>query len=139
MTGSKSLRIVAAVKDLFFAVRIGNTLRPRGYRVDVVNTPEALDAALTAEGDPPALLIVDLGFAALDPAARIAAVKADERTRAIPVLAFGSHLDRTGQRAAREAGADRVIANSQLAGSLPALVQRLVRQGGAGGGEGDRG
>ncbi len=119
--------IVAVVRDLFFAVRIGNTLRPLGYRVDVVNSDTALRAALRDGPGTPALVIVDLAFGAIDPPGRIAALKADPATRAIPVLAFGSHLDHAARAAAKAAGADRVVANSQLAADLPALVTRLTR------------
>jgi CheY-like chemotaxis protein len=118
-------RIVALVGDLFFAVRIRETLRPHGYAVDVVKSAAALGEAVA--GEPPALVIVDLAFRALDPPGRIAALKADAATAAIPVLAFGSHLDQAAREAARAAGADRVIANSKLADDLPALVARYAR------------
>ena len=122
-------RVVALVHDLFFAVRIRDTLRPLGYRVEVANSEEKLAGAL--RGDPPALLLVDLAFAAIDPPRRIAALKADEATRAIPILAFGPHLDHAARKAAQDAGADRVVANSKLAEDLPALVARYAgREGG---------
>ncbi len=117
-------RVVALVHDLFFAVRIRDTLRPFGYRVDVANSEEKLAGAL--RGDRPALLIVDLAFAAIDPPRRIAALKADDATRAIPVLAFGPHLDHAVRRAAQDAGADRVVANSKVAEDLPDLVARYA-------------
>ena len=121
------MRIVAIVRDLFFAVRIGNTLRPLGYRVDVVHSAAALGASLRE--DPPALLIVDLAHAAIDPPRQIADLKAGVVTGTIPILAFGSHLDQAGREAAKGAGADRVVANSKLTEDLPALVARYARVG----------
>lgn len=121
-------RVVALVHDLFFAVRIRDTLRPFGYRVEVANSEEKLAGAL--RGEPPALLIVDLTFAAIDPPRRIAALKADEATRAIPILAFGPHLDHAARKAAQDAGADRVVANSKLAEDLPELVARYAGRAG---------
>lgn len=118
-------RIVVLVRDLFFAVRIGNTLRPLGYQVDVVNSETALAQALSAR--PTALAIVDLGFTAIEPARQIAALKGHPATRDIPILAFGSHLDRAARDAANAAGADRVVANSKLTDDLPALVVRYAR------------
>lgn len=124
MTGTAMPRIVAVVRDLFFAVRIGNTLRPLGYRVDVAGTEATLAAAVRAEL--PALIVVDLGFTAIDPARRIAELKADAATADVPILAFGSHLDHPARDAAKAAGADRVVANSKLAADLPALVARYA-------------
>ena len=117
-------RVVALVHDLFFAVRIRDTLRPFGYRVEVANSEEKLAGAL--RGDRPALLIVDLAFAAIDPPRRIAALKADEPTRALPVLAFAPHLDHAARKAGQDPGADRLVANSKLAEDLPELVPRYA-------------
>lgn len=122
-------RIVAVVRDLFFAIRIRETLASRGYAVDVAKTPEAIDAALTGAGTPPALIIIDLAFAAIDPAASIARLKGEPTSAGIPILAFGSHLDHAARDAAKSAGADRVVANSKLAEALPDLVARYARQG----------
>jgi len=127
--GPPPTRILALVGDLFFAVRIGNTLRPLGYRVDVASSRAKLAAALGDGAAPPALVIVDLAFAAVDPPRQIAALKADEATRASPILAFGAHLDRAARDAAKAAGADRVVANSKLHDDLPALVERYARHG----------
>ena len=115
-------RIVALVRDLFFAIRIKETLEARGYAVEVVKSAAAIDAALAAPG--PALVILDLNFRAIDPPATIARLKADPATSALPILAFGSHLDHAARDAAKSAGADRVVANSKLAEDLPALVGR---------------
>lgn len=131
MTGTATPRIVAVVRDLFFAVRIGNTLRPLGYRVDLAGTEATLAAAL--RGERPALIIVDLGFTAIDPPRRIAELKADAATANVPVVAFGSHLDHPARDAAKAAGANRVVANSKLAADLPALVARYAAAAGAAG------
>ncbi len=126
MAGSDERRIIAVVRDLFFAIRIRETLAPRGYRVDVAKSREALDTLIAA--DPlPALVIVDLAFVASEPPALIAALRAVPRTATLPILAFGSHLDRAARDAARGAGADRVVANSKLAEALPELVERYAR------------
>ncbi len=126
MEVSAERRIIAVVRDLFFAIRIRETLAPRGYRVDVAKSREALDTLITT--DPlPVLVIVDLAFVASDPPALIAALRAAPRTATLSILAFGSHLDRAVRDAAKEAGADRVVANSKLAEALPELVERYAR------------
>jgi CheY-like chemotaxis protein len=126
MAESAERRIIAVVRDLFFAIRIRETLAPRGYRVDVATSREALDALL-ADGELPALVIVDLAFVASEPPALIAALRAAPRTAKLPILAFGSHLDQVARDAAKAAGADRVVANSKLAEALPELVERYAR------------
>ena len=131
-------RIVAAVRDLFFAVRIKDTLAAHGYDVAVARSAEALAAALAERAS--ALVIVDLNFRAIDPPATIARLKGAPATRAIPVLAFGSHLDHASRDAAKAAGADRVVPNSKLAEDLPDLVRRYAaRESGPPSGDAARG
>ena len=132
MTTNAPTRIVAVVRDLFFAIRIRETLTPRGYTVEVAKSAAALQGLLDAAGQPIALIIIDLAFAAIAPATIVAELKGAPATAGIPILAFGSHLDHASRDAAKAAGADRVVANSKLAEALPDLVSRYaLPQGGA--------
>jgi CheY-like chemotaxis protein len=121
--------IIAVVRDLFFSIRIKETLQAHGYPVAVANSARALADALVAA--PPALIILDLNFRGIDPPATIAQLKANPATQAIPILAFGSHLDHAARDAAKAAGADRVVPNSKLAEDLPALARRYATPGAA--------
>jgi CheY-like chemotaxis protein len=121
--------IIAVVRDLFFSIRIKETLQAHGYLVAIANSARALAEALTAA--PPALIILDLNFRRIDPPATIAQLKANPATQAIPILAFGSHLDHAARDAAKAAGADRVVPNSKLAEDLPALARRYTSPGNA--------
>jgi CheY-like chemotaxis protein len=58
----------------------------------------------------------------VDVPALIARLKSDPETATIPVIAFGSHVNAEALRAAREAGADRVLARSAFVRDLPALL-----------------
>jgi DNA-binding NtrC family response regulator len=50
------------------------------------------------------------------------------RELALPVIAYGSHVDTETMAQARAAGATRVIANSKLAADLPAIVAQTLRR-----------
>jgi DNA-binding NarL/FixJ family response regulator len=111
-------RVLVAVPDLFFGLPITNAVRAAGAEPIPVRRPEDAFAALASEAPhPPDAVIVDLA-ARLDPADVIAAAAAQN----IPVFAFGSHLDTAAIMAARAAGADKVVANSAMAGALPAWL-----------------
>ena len=127
MDNGSERRVIAVVRDLFFSIRIKETLQAHGYVVAVANSPQALTTALADA--PTALIILDLNFRGIDPPATIAQLKADPASKAIPILAFGSHLDRAARDAAKAAGADRVVPNSKLAEDLPALAARYVTPG----------
>jgi len=110
---------VVAVSDLIFQSRIREALAGLGLDMRVADSPRLLREA-TAAG--PALVVVDLQDSALDPRAAIAAAK----LAGARVLAFGRHTDAATMREARAAGADTVVARSQLAEGLPALIEALV-------------
>src|SRR5829696_6524686 len=85
MDNGSERRVIAVVRDLFFSIRIKETLQAHGYAVAVANSPQALTAALADA--PTALIILDLNFRGIDPPATIARLKADPASGAIPALA----------------------------------------------------
>lgn len=114
--------IMVACHDLMFRSKVETTLGHMGH---VALTLRAVDdpAAVVAANHPVAA-IVDLGLGEERWRRIVAVARASEPP--LPVLAFGSHVDREMQAAAREAGCDLVVANSRLARELPALVDRLL-------------
>ncbi len=100
--------------DLIFASRIAETARSRGAAVrSVRSVPEAVLAARQAAAT---CAIVDLALGGL----KIAELVRELRSAApnIRIVAYGSHVDIVGLRAAREAGCDVVLPRSQFVESL---------------------
>src|SRR5579885_449593 len=112
--------ILLLERDLFFSVKIRDTLRHLGYETQVARSEEDFGRKLTAGA--PALAIVHTGMAGV----AWERVIAQAKSAGLPTLAFGSHIDLESQQAARRAGADRVISNSKLAKDLPTIVQRML-------------
>ncbi len=109
--------------DLFFAVRIRDTLAHAGYATQQARTLATFSRLLAEQR--PALAIVNTAARGLDWRAAIAAARA----AGVPVLAFGAHVDLETQASARAAGATRVVANSRLAGDLVGTVAHVIRLG----------
>ena len=108
-------RVLVAVPDLLFSVQIANAVRAAGGEPLTIRRGEEAHTALAAGAQTyPDAVIVDLS-ARMDPPAVIQAAVA----RHLPVFAFGSHLETEAIRAAREAGADKVVSNGALAETLP--------------------
>jgi DNA-binding NtrC family response regulator len=113
--------------DLFFAVKIRDTLAHAGYATHQARTLPDFVRLLADRR--PALAIVNTAARGLDWRAAIAAA----RGAGVPVLAFGAHVDLETQAAARAAGATRVVSNSRLAGDLPGIVARTIGTGASSG------
>jgi len=117
---SESKTILLLERDLFFRVKIQDTLRPLGYETVVARNQEDFVRKLSASA--PVLAMVNTAIAGVAWEQVIAQAKA----AGLPTLAFGPHVDLEAQQQARQAGADRVISNSKLAKDLPAIVMRML-------------
>jgi len=98
--------------DLMFAVQLQSIARKAGYRPVTVRSGSDI-----GQGD---ALVVDLsGRDDWEETIRQA------RSRGIQVIAFGPHMDAEARRRARSAGANRVLANSNLERDLPTILRSL--------------
>lgn len=114
--------IALLIPDLFFSVRVADVVRALGYTPREVSDAAAL-LAVARQGA--AAIVLDTQERSnWQEAVRL--LKADPRTAAIPILAFGSHVDVAAQRAAVAAGCDRLVTRGKLMQELPMLLQQLL-------------
>jgi CheY-like chemotaxis protein len=113
-------RVIAAVSDMLFASKIRGTAEQLNVTVNFARTEDGLFDS--AKADVPSLILLDLHETRLDPIALAARLKADEQLRAVPLVAFFSHVETELRRRAVEAGVDHVLPrsvfNSRLADIL---------------------
>ena len=122
-----TIPILALEKDLFFAVKMRDTLRHHDIEVKTVRTLPAFEQLLAAPaGERPELVIVNTATTGVDWESAIR----QARAQGLPVLAFGSHMDLEARERALKAGAQRVVANSKFATDMPGLVQRMLSESG---------
>lgn len=120
--------ILALEKDLFFSVKMRDTLRHHGMDVKTARTLPAFEQGLAADAEEkPALVIVNIATPGVDWETAIRQARAS----GLPVLAFGSHMDLEARARAMQAGAQRVVANSKFSSDMPGLVQRMLSEPGA--------
>ncbi|PZS03591.1 MAG: hypothetical protein DLM70_08880 [Chloroflexi bacterium] len=117
--------VLAIVTDVFFQVRISGCARAAGRRVRYLKTDESIRTAADY-----VLVLVDLD-AGLDVQAAIRYLASNSDA---PIVAFGPHVDSEARKAARAAGAHRVLAKSKFVTELPVILSRDAdpseRQGG---------
>ncbi len=114
-------RILALEKDLFFSVKIRDTLQHHDMDVATARTLPAFEQQLVAD-EKPALVIINTATKGVDWEAAIRAAK----TSGLPVLAFGSHMDLEARAKALQAGAAKVVANSKFTSDMVGLVTRML-------------
>ncbi|MGI8476320.1 MAG: hypothetical protein ACR2OO_08135 [Thermomicrobiales bacterium] len=116
--------VVVLNRDAFFGIRIGNVLRALGYDVTFVKDAATFSERCRAADHAPFIGVVDIN-ADVD-WSEIGAFTVDPTTTT-PLLAFGSHLDIAGRRAAKTAGVRRVVTNGEFHQNMVELVGRYGR------------
>ena len=112
--------IIAIVDDLFFASKIRGTAEQVGVTASFPRTVEAVVEGTTQHK--PALILCDLHSEKINAVELAKKLKADESTREVPLIGFFSHLQTELERAANEAGFDRVIPRSVFARDLVKIL-----------------
>ena len=113
-------RVIAAVSDMLFVSKIRGTAEQLNVTVNFARTEAGLFDA--AKADVPSLIILDLQDTRLDPFALAERLKADEQLRAVPVVAFFSHVETELQRRATEAGVEYVLPRSVFTRRLAEIL-----------------
>jgi CheY-like chemotaxis protein len=95
-----------------------------GYEVvEARNGKEAIDAAIQRAPD---IIIMDLSLPVMDGWEATRRLKADERTRRIPVVALTGHALAGHSKGARDAGCDSFLAKPCLPDQLVAEIKRML-------------
>ena len=116
-------RAVAVVDDLFFTVKILDAAKRAGLTLEVVKSEiDAIDKARSA----PAVIVIDLNCNAIDPVHLIAELKGAADTKAVPLIAYVSHVQGELKQQAQQAGCDVVLARSAFSQNLPQLFKRYA-------------
>jgi CheY-like chemotaxis protein len=98
-----------------------------GYDViEARNGKEAIDAAQSRMPD---IIIMDLSLPVMDGWEATRRLKADERTKKIPVVALTGHALAGHSKGAREAGCDSFLAKPCLPDQLVAEIKRMLETG----------
>jgi CheY-like chemotaxis protein len=112
-------KVVAVLSDLMFTVKIQDAAKRAGVEAVFVTSQEK---ALAQARENPALVILDLNYAAVKPLELIVTLKQE----GIPLLGFVSHVEADLIQAARNNGCDRVMARSAFSQNLPAILAELT-------------
>lgn len=109
-------------KDLFFGVTIADALRALGYSPIAARSTTALASALALYPDS-ALVIIDI--AAVDNWDTLKSIV--DTSADVPSIAFGSHTNVEGLRAAKAAGLTRVFSNGEFHRTMGDTITRYAR------------
>ena len=116
---------ILLLADLFFASKVRAVAAALGARI--VMAKDAARLRAIAQVQTPRLVLVDLELRGMDLPALIRELKSSPQLAGTTVIGFASHMNADAIAAARDAGADRVLARSAFTQLLPALIGDALR------------
>jgi CheY-like chemotaxis protein len=104
---------------------LSRRLERKGYTVAIaVDGQQAVDLALA---DPPALILMDMSLPVLDGWEATRRIKADKRTKHVPIIALTAHAMAGDEQRAKEAGCDdydtKPVELPRLLGKIETLLR----------------
>ena len=115
-------RGVLLTNNVLFSSMVTGTAAAAGHEVAIAgNLGETLELCRSR---PCAYIIIDLSMSEI--AVQSAVSRLREMNGLIPVIAFGSHVDKERLDEARAAGCNEVMPRSKFSAELPALLRRCI-------------
>lgn len=122
--------ILVAVSDVFFYTKVRDALKPQGYLLEKARTQDEI--AEKAAALRPAALILNLNDETLDAFKALEALKGDDRSKTIPILAFANHEEVDNWRRAQQLGVTKIVSRNEFSSRTLQLVEEVVGVGAGG-------
>jgi CheY-like chemotaxis protein len=104
--------------------QLANRLQDGGWRVQTVNDPTAL--VMSAEEHKPLIAIVDLSSTRTSVTEQLSALRRNQGTAHIPIVAFGA--DESSHPSAAAAGANLVVTDTAILQHLTQFIDQALNE-----------
>jgi PleD family two-component response regulator len=122
--------ILVAVTDIFFYTKVRDALLPQGYRLEKARQQQ--DISDKAESTNPSAVILNMNDQALDAFKALETLKADPRSKAIPILAFANHEEVDTWNRAKALGVTKIVSRNEFSARTRDLIEEVLNGAGQG-------
>jgi len=119
--------ILVAVSDVFFYTKLRDALKPQGYLLEKARTQNEVSEKAGALR--PAAVILNINDETLDAFKALEALKGDDRSKTIPVLAFANHEEVDNWKRAQQLGVTKIVSRNEFSARTLQLVEEVVGAG----------
>ena len=116
--------ILVGVTDIFFYTKVRDALMSKGYKIERARAQE--DIAEKASAAIPSAFIVNMNDDRLDAFQALETLKADERMKTIPILAFANHEEVDTFHRAKALGVTKIVSRNEFSSRLKDLVEEIM-------------
>jgi PleD family two-component response regulator len=121
MQKNNKKKILAAVSDLMFTVKINDAAKKVGLQVDFVKSEKDV---LEKAGERPTAIIMDLNCRDFNPIKLIPKLKGNSEYKNISLIGYLSHVQGDLKKEAHDAGCDIVMTRSAFSQNLQQILKR---------------
>jgi PleD family two-component response regulator len=122
--------ILVAVTDIFFYTKVRDALLPQGYRLEKARQQQ--DICDKAGSTNPSAVILNMNDQTLDAFQALETLKADPRSKAIPILAFANHEEVDTWNRAKALGVTKIVSRNEFSARTRDLVEEILNGAGQG-------
>ena len=116
--------ILVAVSDVFFYTKLRDALKPQGYLLEKARTQNEVSEKAGALR--PAAVILNINDETLDAFKALEALKGDDRSKAIPILAFANHEEVDNWKRAQQLGVTKIVSRNEFSSRTRDLVEEVI-------------
>ena len=122
--------VLAAVNDVFFYTKLRDALKSQGYTLEKARAQE--DVLTKAHALKPAAIVLNINDESLDAFKALEALKSDEASKSIPILAFVNHDEVDNWKRAQRLGVSKIVSRNEFSSKTLALLQEIMMPTGKG-------
>ena len=119
--------VLVGVTDIFFYSKVRDALMSKGYKIERARAQQ--DIAEKASATIPSAFIVNMNDDRLDAFQALETLKADERMKTIPILAFANHEEIDTFHRAKALGVTKIVSRNEFSSRLKDLVEEVLEAG----------
>lgn len=117
--------ILVAITDIFFYTKVRDALMPKGYRLEKVRLQQ--DIAEKASATSPVAVILNMNDMAFDAFQALETLKADPRSKTIPILAFANHEEVDTWNRAKALGVTKIVSRNEFSARTRELIEEVTQ------------
>jgi PleD family two-component response regulator len=116
--------ILVAVTDIFFYTKVRDALMSKGYRIERARTQQ--DIADKVSAAIPCAIILNMNDEILNAFQALETLKADSRSKTIPILTFANHEEVDTFNRAKALGVTKIVSRNEFSARLKDLVEEVA-------------
>lgn len=116
--------ILVAVTDIFFYTKVRDALRSGEFRLERARSQQ--DIAGISSSGPPAAVILNMNDDVLNAFQALETLKANARTKTIPILAFANHEEVDTWNRAKSLGVTKIVSRNEFSARTKDLVEEVL-------------